>query len=155
MNKVYVSSFISGLIFAIGLGVAGMMNPDKVQGWLDITGKWDPSLAMVMAGGVLVTFLTYPLILKRKAPVFEKSFAIPSNNKVDKKLLTGAVLFGVGWGIGGLCPGPAIANLSTLNPGIIVFVASMLIGFYLHQVVTSLKRNNPGAVVEMDECTVD
>lgn len=155
MKKVYISSFVSGLIFAIGLGIAGMMNPEKVQGWMDITGRWDPSLTLVMAGGVLVTFLTYPLIFKRKTPVFEGSFAIPSNKKVDKNLLFGAVLFGAGWGIGGLCPGPAIANLGTLNPGIIVFVASMLSGFYLHQLITSFKGKETCAAPVMDECTVD
>ena len=155
MNKVYISSFISGFIFAIGLGISGMMNPDKVKAWLDITGKWDPSLTMVMLGGVIVTFITYPLIFKRKTPVFAESFAIPANKNIDKNLLLGAVLFGAGWGIGGLCPGPAIANLGSMNFGIIVFVASMMVGFYLHQLINHLKDKNGFTAPVMDECTVD
>jgi len=154
MNKVNISSFFSGLLFAIGLGISGMMDTNKVQGFLDIAGKWDPSLALVMGGAVMVTFLSFPLIYKRKAPVFEKSFAIPTNKKVDKNLLIGAVLFGAGWGIGGLCPGPAIANLGSLNPSVILFVASMFTGFYLQHAFANRNNQSSKATV-MEECTVD
>jgi uncharacterized membrane protein YedE/YeeE len=133
MNKIYISSFFSGFLFAIGLGISGMMDSQKVQGFMDITGRWDPSLAMVMIGGIPVTFLCYSFIFKRKVPVYEKNFALPTNNKIDKNLILGAIVFGIGWGLGGLCPGPAISNLGSLNPAIFLFVFSMFIGYYIHE----------------------
>lgn len=133
MNKVSLVSFISGLIFAFGLGVSGMMNSDKVQGFLDITGKWDPSLSLVMGGGVMVTFLTFPLIFKRKHPILEQKFNLPTSKDIDRDLILGAVLFGSGWAIGGLCPGPALANLGSFRPEIVVFVLSMIAGFWIQQ----------------------
>lgn len=154
MNKAYISAFISGTIFAIGLGISGMMKPEKVQGFLDLSGKWDPSLAFVMLGAVAVTFLLFPVIYKRKTPVFEDHFAIPTNKSIDKKLITGAVLFGTGWGVAGLCPGPAIANISSFSPSIILFIISMFSGFYLQSVLSVKKDKNLKSLV-IDECTVD
>jgi uncharacterized protein len=127
--KIYLSAFISGLFFAVGLGLSGMMSPQKVQGFLDLAGRWDPSLALVMGGGLIVTWISYPLIFKRKAPILTASFALPTNNQLDPKLIGGAALFGTGWAISGLCPGPALANLGSLNPGVFAFVAMMLLGF--------------------------
>lgn len=138
--KIYISSFISGLIFAIGLGISGMMSQTKVQGFLDLFGKWDPSLGLVMGGAVMVTFISFPFILKRKEPIFEKKFNVPTNKNIDKNLIIGAVLFGSGWAIGGLCPGPALANLGTLNPNIILFIFAMLIGFYIQQTFLTPKK---------------
>lgn len=133
MNKVNLVSFVSGLIFAFGLGISGMMNSDKVQGFLDLSGKWDPSLGLVMGGGVLVTFITFPFIFKRKHPILEEKFSLPTSKNIDKDLILGAVLFGMGWGIGGLCPGPALANLGTFRPEIVVFVLSMITGFWIQK----------------------
>ncbi|MBC7475291.1 MAG: YeeE/YedE family protein [Candidatus Sericytochromatia bacterium] len=156
MNKIYVSSFISGLIFAVGLGLSGMMSPEKVLGFLNFTGKWDPSLAIVMGGAVVVTFISFPIILKRKFPVFETTFAIPKNNKVDRNLILGAVLFGTGWGIGGLCPGPAIASLGSFNPNILFFVVAMFCGFFIEQKIVSAKnKRNINKQIILDHCIVD
>ena len=149
MNKAYISSLLSGFIFSIGLGVSGMMDTKKVQGFLDITGKWDPSLTLVLGGAVTLTLIFFPLVFKRKTPIFEKSFSLPQNNKPEKNLYIGAILFGIGWGLSGLCPGPAIANVPTLNPSIIIFVVSMLTGFYLQE---NLKKSKK---VIVDQCTVD
>ena len=133
MNKINLVSFFSGLVFALGLGISGMMDASKVQGFLDLSGKWDPSLGLVMGGGVAVTFLTFPLIFKRKHPILEEKFSLPTNKKLDKPLIIGAMLFGMGWGIGGLCPGPALANLGTFRPEIVVFVLAMLTGFWIQK----------------------
>lgn len=140
MNKAYITSLITGFIFSLGLGISGMMDTKKVHGFLDIFGKWDPSLILVMGGGVAVTFLLFPIIFKRKSPVLEKKFSLPTNNKVDKNLITGAVLFGIGWGLSGLCPGPAIANIPTLNSSIILFVIFMFIGFFIQENLASSKN---------------
>lgn len=121
-------SFICGTIFSIGLGVSGMMNPAKVMNFLDVTGKWDPSLAFVMVGAIGVYIVAYPLILKRKTPVFDDHFHKVKTTRVDKKLLLGQVLFGVGWGLTGICPGPGIANLATLAPSALMFVGFMGVG---------------------------
>lgn len=151
MNKSYLTSLIAGFVFSIGLGVSGMMDTRKVHGFLDILGKWDPSLTLVMGGGVAVTFLLFPLIFKRKSPVFENKFSLPTTIKPDKNLIIGAILFGIGWGISGLCPGPAIANLATLNPYIILFVISMLTGFFIQENMAKIKTKQPAT----DACTVD
>jgi uncharacterized membrane protein YedE/YeeE len=131
MNKVNISSFFSGLLFAIGLGLSGMMNPHKVQGFLNITGNWDPSLAFVMGGAVLVTFFVFPIVLKKTEPYYSKDFSLPTKTKIDKKLVIGALLFGIGWGIAGMCPGPAIANLGSFNPEILIFIGSMVVGYFI------------------------
>lgn len=134
--KEALTSLIFGSLFGLGLGLSGMMSPVKVQGFLDMAGRWDPSLALVMGGAVAVTFLTYPLILKRPKPLLGGSFGLPTTTKLDTPLLVGAVLFGSGWAIAGLCPGPALANLATFNTGIFAFVASMITGFWLYRKVT-------------------
>lgn len=133
--KVYLSAFLSGLIFAIGLGISGMMDSIKVQGFLDLAGKWDPSLALVMGGAVTVTFLIFPLIFKRKAPLFGSTFHLPAMAKIDKPLIGGALLFGTGWAISGLCPGPALANIPTLSIGVLTYVFAMVIGWITYEKV--------------------
>jgi len=163
--KTYLISFISGLIFAIGLGVSGMMNPIKVQGFLDLL-RWDPSLVLVMGGAVAVTFIGFPLVFKRKTPILTSVFSLPTNNKLDFKLLGGAVLFGAGWAISGLCPGPAIANTVTLNLGVLVYLATMLVGFVLHKQLSIflIRKKDQGHPAEMaqdlkdftkEQCVVD
>ena len=110
--KQSLSALIVGIIFGAGLAMAGMLNPAKVQGFLNITGQWDPSLAFVMIGGIAVTAIGFAVIKKRTQPVFADSFSWPQLVKLDRPLLIGSALFGVGWGLGGLCPGPALAVLS-------------------------------------------
>ncbi len=141
-KKINIISLFSGILFSIGLGISGMMNTNKVQGFLDITGKWDPSLIFVIGGGLLVTFIAFPLVFKKEKPIYHDKFVVPTNKKIDKELVIGAFLFGAGWGIGGLCPGPALANLGTFNPNILVFVIFMLTGFFIQKSLSSYLSNN-------------
>jgi len=128
-------ALISGLIFGLGLVVSGMANPAKVQNFLDIFGTWDPSLAFVMGGAIAVTLPGYWLILKRPSPLTHTTFHLPTRQDLDPKLLAGAATFGVGWGLSGFCPGPAITSLSMLNPGTLIFVTAMIIGMWAAKVV--------------------
>jgi uncharacterized membrane protein YedE/YeeE len=121
----------TGVLFSIGLSVSGMVNPNKVLGFLDIAGQWDPALIFVMAGGVLVNSILFKFILKRKNPLFGQSFSLPTSKDIDKRLIIGSALFGIGWGIGGICPGPGLANLFTLNPKVVVFVVFLVLGMFV------------------------
>ena len=117
-------SFLSGLLFALGLSVSGMTEPGKVIGFLNITRSWDPSLVFVMGGAVITYFILFRLIHKRSAPLFALQFSIPERKDIDLPLLGGAVLFGIGWGIGGFCPGPAVASIFTGKPNVLLFAGS-------------------------------
>ncbi|MFK7855758.1 MAG: DUF6691 family protein [Granulosicoccus sp.] len=121
----------AGLLFGIGLVVSGMSNPAKVLNFLDVLGHWDASLAFVMGGAVVTTLLGYPLIQRRGKPVLALRFELPTRQDIDQPLVLGAVLFGLGWGIGGYCPGPAWTSLSALLPGSLVFICSMLAAMWL------------------------
>lgn len=131
-TKAAFSMFLAGLLFGGGLVISGMVNPGKVIGFLDLTSNWDPSLILVMGGGLLVTVPAFHLVLKNPKPLFESGFFLPTLKHVDHKLIFGSILFGLGWGIAGFCPGPAIAALVTLNPTVLMFVAAMLAGMVLH-----------------------
>ena len=126
-----VFSLTSGLIFGFGLAVSSMINPAKIVGFLDLTGNWDPSLAFVMGGAVFVTALTFRLILKRPKPIFTDIFELPSKVSLDSKLITGAAIFGVGWAMSGLCPGPAISSIGLLDEKLLIFVCTLLIGSFI------------------------
>ena len=121
----------TGLIFGIGLIMSGMTNPAKVQNFLDLFGTWDPSLALVMGGAILITMPGFWLAKKRQTPFFEDSFLIPQKTNLDFYLLTGSAIFGIGWGLGGFCPGPVIVSISNGSTGTILFVITMLIGMVL------------------------
>ena len=123
--------FAAGLVFGLGLVISGMSNPAKVLNFLDIFGTWDPSLAFVMGGAVLVTFIGYRLVWIRDQPVMDGRFELPTAKDLDRRLLTGAALFGVGWGLGGFCPGPALTALPLGATGTLIFVPAMLIGMWL------------------------
>lgn len=125
--------FVCGMLFAAGLVISGMTDPGKVLGFLDITGRWDPSLALVMAGAVGSFGALRLLVLKRQRPLLEGEFPDDGEGSIDGRLLAGAGLFGLGWGLGGLCPGPAVTNLASLRPTVIVFVAAMLVGMLIAQ----------------------
>ena len=123
-----LSTLIAGLIFGTGLILSGMANPIKVQNFLDFFGSWDPSLALVMGGAILVTMPGFWLVQKRKTPFFNNVFHLPTKTDFDFRLLAGATIFGVGWGLGGFCPGPAVTSLPLAAKGTLVFVPAMLIG---------------------------
>jgi len=128
-----VVALISGLLFGLGLTVSGMVNPAKVLGFLDFAGDWDPSLAFVMGSAIPVAALGYAVAKLRGAPVCGADFINPAKTGIDTRLWLGASLFGVGWGLGGYCPGPALASLSFGGTQVLVFVASMLTGMALFQ----------------------
>lgn len=117
-----------GALFGAGLAIGGMLNPSKVAGFLDVFGQWDPSLAFVMGGGVIANFIGMRLVMRRSNPVFAEMFRLPSATGIDRNLLGGAALFGIGWGLGGLCPGPAISSLVLVPGDVLLFVVMMLAG---------------------------
>jgi len=123
--------FVAGAIFAAGLALAGMTQPEKVIAFLDVSGHWDPSLAFVMVGAIAVHALLYRVVGRRKAPLFDRQFHAPEKKTIDAKLLGGAALFGVGWGVAGYCPGPSLAALTSASGA--VFVLAMASGFLLHR----------------------
>lgn len=130
--------FLSGLVFGLGLVVSGMANPAKVLNFLDLAGTWDPSLAFVMGGATATAFIGYRLVWRRRAPVLDTRFDVPTNTRIDRPLILGAALFGIGWGIGGFCPGPAWTALPLLAPGTLVFLPAMLAGLWLGARIKSL-----------------
>jgi uncharacterized membrane protein YedE/YeeE len=136
MSRVLIS-LVCGLIFGVGLIISQMSNPAKVIGFLDISGQWDPSLAFVMGGAVAVFTIAYRLALRRHAPLFDKSFRVPEKTRLDKPLIIGSLLFGVGWGFAGFCPGPAIVSSGFGDPRVWAFVVTMLAGMVL---VRKLRR---------------
>lgn len=126
----------AGLLFGLGLGFSQMIDPQRVIGFLDIFGTWDPTLAFVMGGAVLVTVISFRWILRRPAPLLDRKFFVPTHQNIDRPLVLGAVLFGVGWGLGGYCPGPAIAALGLGSANPILFIAAMIAGSLAHQALT-------------------
>lgn len=137
-----IAGFLCGLLFGVGLVISGMSNPAKVLNFLDLFGTWDPSLAFVMGGAVLVAFFGYTIVLRRPAPVLDTAFHLPTKQDLDGKLLTGAATFGVGWGLGGFCPGPAFTALPLLSPGILAFFPALLIGMWAGRMAPSLTAAN-------------
>jgi uncharacterized membrane protein YedE/YeeE len=130
-----VSALLIGLLFGFGLALSGMMNPAKVIGFLDLAGVWDPTLAFVMGGGLLVSLPGFWLVRRRQGPLLGGAFQIPTRKDIDAKLLGGAALFGIGWGIAGFCPGPAVAALSTALPEVLLFMAALLAGMAAHRLI--------------------
>jgi uncharacterized membrane protein YedE/YeeE len=123
-----IFSLLAGIIFGAGLTLSDMVNPARVLNFLDFAGSWDPTLMFVMAGGLAVTTLGYRLVFRRGAPLADSQFHLPTAQQIDLPLVGGAALFGVGWGLAGICPGPAFADLVTLDPKVLLFVAAMLVG---------------------------
>jgi uncharacterized membrane protein YedE/YeeE len=138
--KASLVSFGCGIVFALGLGISGMTQPIKVIGFLDVAGAWDLSLAFVMLGAIGVYFVAFRLTRTMRAPLLAAQFAIPTRSDLDAQLILGAVLFGAGWGLGGFCPGPAITSLVSGELPVVVFVASMAAGIYLHAMAKNMGR---------------
>jgi hypothetical protein len=126
-----ITSFVIGVIFGLGLRISEMINPARVIGFLDVTGRWDPTLLLVMAGALAVTLPGFALILRRRQPLLARQFVLPTKSRPDAPLIIGAALFGIGWGLGGLCPGPALAGLVSGSPAVLLFVAAMIAGQWL------------------------
>ena len=129
MSKII--SLVSGIIFSVGLVISEMINPEKVLGFLDLFGNWDPSLAFVMIGALIVSSPLFHIIKNKKKPLFAEKFNYSNNKEVNNRLIVGSALFGAGWGLGGLCPGPAISSIALININSITFVFAMFFGFYL------------------------
>ena len=134
MLSIFVS-LIVGCIFGLGLAFGGMLDPSKVVGFLDIFGAWDPSLAFVIMGGIMVNAAGYLIFIRGKKPIFTEKFHLPDNIFIDRRLIVGSAIFGVGWGLAGLCPGPVVGSLF-LNPNSIVpFLLIMLVGLKIGSLV--------------------
>jgi len=123
-----LAALVSGLVFGLGLTISQMINPAKVIGFLDLAGAWDPSLAFVIGGAVPVAAIGFAIAARRRAPLLSPAFKAPTQTALDMRLILGAVLFGIGWGLVGYCPGPALAALGLANPATVLFVAAMLVG---------------------------
>ena len=138
MMPAVLAALASGLLFGLGLNVSQMINPAKVIGFLDVFGDWDPSLAFVMAAAIPVTAAGYAVARRCRSPLCVPAFSPPTQAKIDRRLTVGAVLFGVGWGLVGYCPGPALASLGLGNPATILFVFAMFVGMGGHAALPSL-----------------
>lgn len=137
----YLMSFLSAFLFALGLGLSGMTDPENVIGFLNIFGDWKPALILVMGGAIAFHASTYYLITKRSSPLFDKRFVLPTKKHIDTKLIVGSIIFGSGWGIGGYCPGPALVSLVTMRTEALIFVFSMFIGIiFFHYVFKPLLK---------------
>lgn len=134
-------AFLGGLVFGLGLLVSGMGNPAKVQNFLDVFGTWDPSLGLVMGGAIAVGLVAFTWAKRRQTSLMGEPMQLPTATKIDRKLLLGAAMFGVGWGLAGFCPGPAAMNMATLQIEVLLFVAAMVVGIVLQHVWSKL----PGA----------
>src|SRR5690606_10164127 len=124
----FVVNLVLGLLFGVGLVVSGMADPAKVLNFLELLGTWDPSLAFVMGGAVLVTFIGYRMVWARGKPWVGSNFQMPTRNDIDARVIAGPAVFGIGWGLGGFCPGPALAALGLAAPGTLAFVPAMILG---------------------------
>jgi uncharacterized membrane protein YedE/YeeE len=142
-----ISSTVAGLVFGFGLALSGMTRPSKVLGFLDVTGDWDPSLLLVLGGAVGVTVVAFRFILRCAKPILEPAFKLPAATRIDTPLLAGSLIFGLGWGISGYCPGPAIASFAAPNWETWVFVPAVLLGAALHKALIPLE---PDAVPQSD-----
>jgi uncharacterized protein len=140
--KLALSAFVCGLIFAAGIAISGMTNPLNIIGFLDMTGTWRPSLVFVMVGAIFVYSISYFLIRKRSAPVLDKQFHVPTNKHIDNKLITGSMLFGVGWGVSGYCPGPAWTAIGAGAHDAYIFLVFLFAGMWLYKIFENYKTNN-------------
>jgi uncharacterized membrane protein YedE/YeeE len=143
MKPVNMIIFGCGVLFSIGLCLSGMTQPTKVTGFLNFIGDWDPSLMMVMGGAVTTYFILSRFTLKRSAPVMAPKFMLPTRVDIDGRLIAGAALFGLGWGLVGFCPGPALASLTTLNSSVWIFVVSMTMGMYVYGTLDTRLKGEP------------
>lgn len=137
----------SGVLFGAGFTLSGMTDPARVRGFLDITGQWDPTLGFVMGGAVLVMAIAWRIRARLARPLFGEKFSLPERSDFDGRLVVGSALFGIGWGLAGLCPGPAVASLALTPLSVLPFVLAMLFGMALHSLIPErlLRSQNDGA----------
>ncbi|MHB1948494.1 MAG: DUF6691 family protein, partial [Gammaproteobacteria bacterium] len=140
----HIISFICGLLFGCGLTISNMINPSKIQNFLDVTGNWDPSLAFVMFSALVVTWIGYKFVLRKKRPEFTENFFLPTKKSVDKPLILGSALFGIGWGLAGYCPGPAITALGLGIMDAVYFVVGMIASACIFPIFSFLYRKGNG-----------
>jgi uncharacterized membrane protein YedE/YeeE len=139
MMKTILSALLAGTVFGVGLTLSGMVDPNKVVNFLDITGNWDPSLMFVLGGAVITTTIAYRFIFAQDKPLFDEDFHLPTVLKIDSKLLSGSIMFGIGWGLIGYCPGPAVASIGFRPEEPLIVVASMLVGMLLFRTIARLR----------------
>jgi uncharacterized protein len=139
-------ALLSGTLFGLGLAISGMVNPAKVLAFLDVAGNWNPTLAFVMLGALAVTTPAFRFVLKRREPWFAPRFVLPTKTDLEPRLVVGAALFGIGWGLAGLCPGPAVTDLVTGSGSIVLFVAAMLAGMLLSDWVDSRAQRRASVI---------
>lgn len=142
-----IVSYLIGLIFGVGISISGMANPAKVINFFDVAGIWDPSLALVMGGALIVTFVGYRFVLKRPAPLLSASFQLPTRRDLDLPLVGGSALFGIGWGIAGFCPGGALPALGTGQTEVFIFTAALIAGIFAAKMAQALLANRATAQV--------
>ena len=126
----HILTYLTGVMFGFGISLSGMANPAKVINFFDVAGTWDPSLAFVMGGALVVAFIGYRFVLRAERPVYDTRFHLPSQAALDARLIGGSALFGVGWGIAGFCPGGALPAIGTLDANVLLFVAALLVGIF-------------------------
>lgn len=131
----WLPPLLSGTLFGAGLTVGGMVDPQRVRGFLDVAGNWDPTLAFVMGGAVLVMAIAWAMQRRMARPIFADKFSLPNRRDLDGRLIGGSALFGIGWGVGGICPGPAIANFALVPAQTLPFVGAMIAGMALHHFI--------------------
>lgn len=142
--------FLVGLVFGIGLILSGMADPARVLGFLDLSGLWDPSLALVMGGAIMVGFFAFQIARKRTRTLIGGALLLPSATAIDRRLVLGSLIFGAGWGLVGFCPGPAIVALGSGHPKAVVFVGAMLAGMLIYELTgryTSQRKEAPNATI--------
>lgn len=141
-SRITLAALVSGTLFGLGLAVSGMTDPQRILGFLDVFGDFNPALLFVLGGAVGTTMLLFRFVLRRPTPVFAERFQISDLRSIDRSLLIGAALFGIGWGLAGYCPGPALVGLGVLSPEALWFVPAMVAGMLLHKLIS---RRNVGA----------
>lgn len=134
-------SYLIGLVFGLGISISGMANPAKVLNFFDLAGTWDPSLAFVMGGALIVTFIGYRFVLKRPAPLLATRFQLPTRRDLDLPLIAGSTVFGIGWGIAGFCPGGALPALGTGRVEVFIFIAALLLGVFAAKMLQAVFRS--------------
>lgn len=136
-----IFSLFAGMLFGVGLIFSGMTNPEKVIGFLDVTGKWDPSLFFVMLGAISISFFAFRQAPKKSTSILGQPMSIPTKKEIDLRLIVGSIIFGIGWGLAGYCPGPGIASIATSKLQPIIFVIAMLLGMLVYEVIQTIQEN--------------